>query len=1446
MTHTSRLLLVRSGSSQVDVVLRIEGRPSVADLGRSLANDAGVAYVGLWLNGKALDDHEDLTAVGIRDGVTLALDEGAARSSRSVQQTGWQLRVVGGADGGKVFSLPAGRHEIGRHAEIAIADLSVSRVHAALEVSTSGVTIVDLGSANGTWVEGRRVDEAPSPGVPLPLGAVAALGDCFVSVEHAVQPDTGSLHLDGGFVEFRRPPRIQMVSERQIIALPPAPEQVKARKFPLPAIILPVVMGVVMATIGGNATFLLFALMSPVMALANAWSDRRSNTKTYRAATEVYNESVGVAREKLSQALEAETVERRRSQPDPATLYLTATLPTERLWERRRTDADWLRLRLGLGRQPSSVVVKGLDGDSSGPRELFAVPTSVDLASVGILGIAGESAARDGLVRWLVAQLCTLHSPSDLSMVVLGDLARPEWAWTSWFPHTQPSDPQGPIAMVGCDPGSLQARVAELADVVKIRSEVRKEGRSGPERFSAIVVLIDGAHDLREVAGLSAVLRDGPSVGIYAICFDGDPRRLPEECRGVITIGVEEANDVVMTIVGSASVSGVTGDQLSVPLAEAMARALAPMRLDRGEGDGGQLPDAARLLELLTLDPPLPEAIRSRWMVDGRNTSFVCGVAARGAFEFDLRRDGPHALVAGTTGAGKSELLQSMIASLAVANRPEEMNFVLVDYKGGSAFKDCVRLPHSVGMVTDLDAHLVRRALTSLGAELRRREHILAATGVKDIEDYQTEVDRTPSLAPLPRLLIVIDEFASMARELPEFVAGLVSVAQRGRSLGIHLVLATQRPSGVVSPEIRANTNLRIALRVTDAGDSHDVINVADAAQIAKSYPGRAIARVGASAPTPFQSARIGGRSPRNVVQDHSVSVTMVGWGNYGYPLPDLEVERAADDGMTDLATLVEAIRQAAAEAGIAEQRRPWLAALPEAITIDQLPPVESTAELPPIPFGLADLPERQLQEAATFSLDGGHLFLIGGSRSGRSQALRTIAGSAAERISPDDLHIYGLDCGNGALLALSQLPHCGVVAQRSQLQMAQRLLQRLTTEVAHRQKVLAAGGFTNIAEQRRGAASPSDRLPHAMVLLDRWEGFTTSLGELDGGAPMDAMMAILREGPACGVHAIVTGDRSLAIGRVGSLCDHKIALKLADRGDYSYIGLNARDLPEEIPPGRGFDTESSAELQVALLGPDPTGQGQADAIGSIAQRIPAPTIRPLRIQELPTMIEYEDAVTRVSATAPAGFVLVGVGGDDLVGLGPDLASTRSFVVAGPSRSGRSATLAAMSRWMLDHGRDLVMVVPRPSQLRNFEGEPGVRGVVLDVNLPRPEWDLLLEPRDGRPIVLVVDDGDDARDLAIGELLKEVVKGTTSVLDAVILGGNTTGIGVGLSGWQVDVKRARSGMLLSPESTSDGDLIGVRLSRGMVSTTVQPGHGYLNIGSGEPVPIVVPRFGIVR
>ncbi|MFF4291693.1 FtsK/SpoIIIE domain-containing protein, partial [Streptomyces sp. NPDC001633] len=432
----------------------------------------------------------------------------------------------------------------------------------------------------------------------------------------------------------------------------------------------------------------------------------------------------------------------------------------------------------------------------------------------------------------------------------------------------------------------------------------------------------------------------------------------------------------------------VRPDFVSAAWCARLARSLSPLRDISGETEDSALPAASRLLDVLHLEPPTRDAIAARWRTGGQSTMAVIGESYDGPFGIDLRRDGPHGLIAGTTGSGKSELLQTIVAALAVANTPENMTFVLVDYKGGSAFKDCVKLPHTVGMVTDLDAHLVERALESLGAELKRREHILAAADAKDIEDYQDLVRRDPSRSPVPRLLIVIDEFASMVRDLPDFVTGLVNIAQRGRSLGIHLLLATQRPSGVVSPEIRANTNLRIALRVTDAGESSDVIDAPEAGHISKSTPGRAYVRLGHASLIPFQSGRVGGRRPG--AADPATLAPWAGalsWQDLGRAaLRKPKSEAKEDDEITDLKVLVDAVREANTALRIPAQHSPWLPALDDTLLLDDVPAVQAQGALPAAPYGVEDLPADQARRAvavdfATF----GHLIIAGAPRTGRS-----------------------------------------------------------------------------------------------------------------------------------------------------------------------------------------------------------------------------------------------------------------------------------------------------------------------------------------------------------------------------------------------------------------------------------------------------------------------------
>ena len=379
------------------------------------------------------------------------------------------------------------------------------------------------------------------------------------------------------------------------------------------------------------------------------------------------------------------------------------------------------------------------------------------------------------------------------------------------------------------------------------------------------------------------------------------------------------------------------------------------------------------------------------------------GVTEQGVFTLDLERDGPHALVGGTTGSGKSELLRSLIAALAANADPRQLTFLLMDFKGGAAFDACARLPHTVGMVTDLDEELVERALRALEAELQYRERLLRSVGADNLRAYhEREHDE-----PLPRLVVVIDEFAKMARELPELLSALVDVAQRGRTLGVHLILATQRPAGVVNDHIRTNTNLRIALRVQDAADSIDVIGDRAAAELSRHRPGARVraARPRRGRPDPERAGHL--RRPDATTRRRRRRRAVHVRRDAARARPRDRRAPVAAEQPSDLARLVDAIVEANAAEGIAPPRRPWPEPLSEQIDL---------AELLPEAVRAADEPRRQAQYPVGWDLDEGNLLLLGIPGSGTTTALASLALSLATSHAPDALELYAFDFGTGEL----------------------------------------------------------------------------------------------------------------------------------------------------------------------------------------------------------------------------------------------------------------------------------------------------------------------------------------------------------------------------------------------------------------------------------------------
>ncbi|NUR32269.1 MAG: cell division protein FtsK, partial [Catenulispora sp.] len=521
-------------------------------------------------------------------------------------------------------------------------------------------------------------------------------------------------------------------------------------------------------------------------------------------------------------------------------------------------------------------------------------------------------------------------------------------------------------------------------------------------------------------------------------------------------------------------------------------------------------------------------------------------------------------------------------------------------------------------------------------------------------------------------------------------------------------------------------------------------------------------------------------------------------------------------------------------------------------VLLSDVPPVRRHGghDLAPVPWGIDDLPALQARRAAVLDFAAlGHMLVGGAPRSGRSQILRTMAGAIALTQTAADVHIYGIDCGSGALLPLTALPHCGAVVQRQQVERAVRLINRLVQEIASRQERLAMQGYAGIVEQRLSV--PADqRLPHIVVFLDRWDGFLGSLGEIDGGALVDQIQKIMREGQGAGVHLVITGDRQVFSGRIASLTEDKLSFRLPDKQDFGLIALHPRKIPDQMAVGRAFRAESGLETQVALLTSDPSGQAQAAALTAIAEQAKARDAaiprsrRPFRVDVLPNRISLAEA-WELRDEASAGkplWALAGVGGDELVGAGPDLADgIPTFVVAGPPKSGRSTMLQMMARTLVVQGASVVLVAPRPSPLRKMASEQGVLAVLENGgDLAEDALREAIALAAGRPVAVLVDDAELLKDAPAGAVLKEIITYGGERGQALVVAGSPEDLNSGFSGWHVDVRKGRRGTLLSPQSPMDGDLIGTRIPRSAVGGQVQPGRGLLHLGDGEVRTIQVP------
>jgi S-DNA-T family DNA segregation ATPase FtsK/SpoIIIE len=1095
---------------------------------------------------------------------------------------------------------------------------------------------------------------------------------------------------------FHRPPREYppaVPTERLRIAAPPT--QPPPPHTSIIQLMFPVVGGVGMvgfALVYGNSLFLYIAgamiALLLLFSIGMRWSQKRAVRKRAAEDARRYAKYLRERDAELAEAGELQRGALARLYPDPGRLW-TLLVKRADVWQRRPGHKDFLHVRLGTGNVPLDREVEldlGLnplaDYQARSLQEarrlverrstLRGEPVVVDLEGVGVLAVTGDRARARAWARTLMNQLAAWRAPHDLRLLTAFEPEDADaWEWGKWLPH-QRIDGGGFLfarSMGELDAllePELRPRLEQLRRIAEASVGTREVPLVAPE----LVVILDGYrpdHPANELPAFRELLTRARDLKAVLILLT-DAREL-EPSHIDARLSVPERGPGMWELWGqdAPSIPEVFLDHVDLGTAEATARTLTPLRLAEG-GDGERgLSMNVRLVELLGLPSAESAQAEPGWRPRTSSLRAPIGRAADGEIlELDLKQAaeggmGPHGVLVGATGSGKSELLRSLVAGLAATHGPEQLAFVLVDYKGGAAFADLARLPHVAGLITNLqrDLSLVDRMHAALIGEQERRQTMLREAGnLDDIVAYQARRQSDASMPPMPDLLVIVDEFAELLAARPEFIDLFVGLGRVGRSLGIHLLLSSQRLDEGRMRGLESHLRYRLCLRTYSAVESKLVLGTPDA-YLLPSMPGLGYLKVDTEKYVQFRAALASGAAPGPAVAREPAPVQVF------EPRPGMEHVPVAEPdarpaGPNELQVLVDRL---------SGDRPPvhqvWVAPLPEAEPLDAVMSYApwwrggERAEGLRAVVGRLDRPSEQRTEPFELDLAGaaGHIAVVGSPRTGKSTLLRTIAASLIWRHTPAQVQIYGIDLGGGLLGALDGAPHVGGVVGKLHREAVTRLVRQLRTEAEDREQAFRDAGYESMTDARNAGA-----FPDVFLLVDGWEAFKREFEMLDR-----EVEELAATGLSYGVHVVVAANRWAEIRP--ALLDNlgaRLELRLHDAIDSLVSRQAAASLPAEVP-GRGL-TMDGLHFQAATA-------DLGTLVTEAAERWPEPGAPPIRL--LPRELDPRQ-LPPPSAREGVPFAVEERGLDPVwIRLaGPD----PHFLAFGDSQSGKSSLLRGLGR----------------------------------------------------------------------------------------------------------------------------------------------------------------------
>lgn len=1164
---------------------------------------------------------------------------------------------------------------------------------------------------------------------------------------------------------FHRPARIypdRLPEDEIVFVAPPATPQAQQGATSWLQYVIPVVgslgsIAFVFAYGGSMAgrspvlTFLIpgVAVLTAGLSIFGGVAMRRSQKKAFekqvKTNRERYTTYVETQANRLDAIARAQRAVGTRLHPDlPDLAGFVAR--REYVWERRITDADFLLTRAGTGPIPLAAPVRIETGSNplmdydqeclSRARSVVArysqvenAPIAVPLRDAGTLAVSGNRGTVRALVRSMLVEIAAFHSPDDLRILAyFPPDAAAEWGWLKWLPHTHRLRQMKADKTTGEPMCLLADSVENLRDLLnsQVLPELERRRKLAGEKNSDhnnatpprphFVIVLDGftpQGPLARTPLLNELFREAASLGVTVLCLVDDRSEEPAALQARLEVSGVGWLSFQQTASGGKRVEGIHPDAADAAACEQVARDLAPLTLGE-KGASRDLADDVKLLDLYGISSPDALDVAKLWQPRSRQDLLRVPIGMRADGEpliLDVKEAadggmGVHGLIIGATGSGKSELLRTIVTSLALTHDPETLNFVLADFKGGASFADLANLPHAAGMITNLasDLTLVDRMKAALAGEQERRQRMLREAGNLDnIKQYQAKRAMTPGMEPMPYLMIIVDEFAELLANRPDFLELFVAIGRVGRSLGMHLLLATQRLGEGRISGLEGHLRYRICLRTFSAAESSAVLNTPDAFYL-PSFPGIGYFKVDTNIYDMFKTALVS--TPYVPASENTATtLTVRSFGATGRLLPLISSapsSDAKDEGVRSeegdaLKTDMDVIITHLVENETAQEQRAgvhqvWLPPLPTRLTLTELLRTGGLERLDGsrwaktpacgtlrVPVGLLDKPVEQAQQPLLldFSGAGGHLALVGAPQSGKSTLLQALITSFAVTHSPRDVQFYCVDLGGGLLRQLEGLPHVGAVCGKTERDKLRRMIRQMRTIIEEREYLFRERRIDNIMtyRQMRQAGELAD-VPFGDVFLII-DDLAQLQAEFEG---IDAeLVEIVMSGLAYGVHVIVASSRWPDVRpKLRDNIGTRLELRLNDPVESEIGKAAALSLPVNAP-GRGL-IKGGLQFQTALAWVDAydgqTPQTLPEAIEALAARMRAawsgPVAPPIRM--LPALVPARD-LPEPGPGQPAG-VPIGLEEFQLDAVFIDLmAAGPHFLAFGDGESGKTNLL---------------------------------------------------------------------------------------------------------------------------------------------------------------------------